>query len=38
MRWDTGDFDKNTLPEKVFFYKNIIELKKNWDNEIDWII
>ena len=38
MIWDPGDFDKNTLPEKVFFYKNIIELKKNWDNEIDWII
>ncbi len=38
MIWDPGDFDKNTLPEKVFFYKNIIELKNNWDNEIDWII
>jgi alpha-acetolactate decarboxylase len=33
-RWDSGDFRKGILPEKVFFYDGAItDLKANWDYE-----
>ncbi|OFY64044.1 MAG: hypothetical protein A3H98_04050 [Bacteroidetes bacterium RIFCSPLOWO2_02_FULL_36_8] len=32
-RWDRGDIFKNILPEKIFYYKNIMPLKANWEIE-----
>ncbi|MCK5823513.1 MAG: Ig-like domain-containing protein [Bacteroidales bacterium] len=34
--WDTGNLLKNIQPEKIYYYKEIIEIKSNWDNEITW--
>ena len=30
-QWDTGSFLKNLQPEKVYYIKNIIEAKANWE-------
>ena len=38
QKWDTGNLLKNVQAEKVFYYKDIIEIKSNWDNEIIWNI
>ncbi len=35
-QWDTGDFDENRQPERVIYYKDIIEVRSNWDTEIEW--
>lgn len=37
-KWDTGNFKDVILPEKVYFYKEEIEIKAGWSNEIDWEI
>ncbi len=37
-KWDTGNFIKKIQPEKVYYYKDLIEIKSNWDNEIIWDI
>lgn len=34
-RWDTGDYDKQTLPERVYI-KEMPPLKANWEQEIDF--
>lgn len=35
-KWDTGNYLKRKQPEKVFFYAGEINVKANWDTEIDW--
>ncbi|MCO6499980.1 MAG: Ig-like domain-containing protein [Vicingus serpentipes] len=37
-KWDTGDYFKNQQPEKVILYKKEINIRANWDNEINWKI
>jgi len=37
-KWDSGNFKKKLLPERVYFYKETIETKSGWTNEIDWIL
>jgi len=32
-RWDQGNFQEKILPEKIFFIKNEIPLKQNWEQE-----
>ncbi len=32
-KWERGDFKNRIPPEKVFFFKEIIEVKPNWDYE-----
>jgi uncharacterized protein (DUF2141 family) len=32
-KWEKGDFKNRIPPEKVFFFKEIIEVKPNWDYE-----
>jgi len=32
-RWEKGDFKNRIPPEKIFFFKEIIEVKPNWDYE-----
>jgi hypothetical protein len=35
-KWDTGNYLGRLQPEKVVFYPGIIELRSNWDVEINW--
>jgi hypothetical protein len=35
-KWDTGDYKENLQPEKVIYYKELIEIRSNWDTQIDW--
>ncbi len=34
--WDTGNYDDKLQPEKVYYYKEVIEIRANWDMEIEW--
>jgi len=36
--WDTGNYLKKRQPEQVFYYKLPIELRSNWDLEVNWEI
>lgn len=36
MRWSPGDFDRGVQPDRAYYYKETVELKANWDQEIDW--
>lgn len=36
--WDTGDFIKKIQPEEVLLYPEDIQVRSNWEYEIDWII
>lgn len=35
-KWDTGNYLNKKQPEKVFFYSGEINVKENWDTEIEW--
>jgi hypothetical protein len=37
-KWDTGDYLKKIQPEKVLFYPKEINIRSNWDLELDWDI
>jgi hypothetical protein len=30
-KWDSGDFEKNIIPEKIQFINNIIQVKANFE-------
>lgn len=34
-KWSPGDFGKKTLPEPVYFHKDIFEIKANWDIDLE---
>ena len=34
--WDTGNYEEKIQPEDVFYYKNMIEFKANFDVLQDW--
>jgi hypothetical protein len=34
--WDTGNYLLNQQPEKVLFYKENVNVRSNWDVEINW--
>jgi hypothetical protein len=34
--WDTGNYQFGTQPEERLFYPEEIEVRSNWDLEIDW--
>lgn len=36
--WDTGNYIKSLQPEKVILYKKDIDLKANWEQEIEWVL
>lgn len=36
QKYDPGDFLSGVLPDVSYYYKDQIELKANWDQEIDW--
>ena len=37
-KWTTGNYFENILPEKVYYYPEIINLRANWELEVDWEI
>tara|TARA_Y100000589_G_scaffold156624_1_gene149168 strand:- start:3529 stop:4194 length:666 start_codon:yes stop_codon:yes gene_type:complete len=37
-KWTAGNYFKNVLPEKVYYYPEVINLRANWELEIDWEI
>ncbi len=37
-KWDTGDYQKKQLPERVFYMNEALNIRANWDVEQRWII
>jgi uncharacterized protein (DUF2141 family) len=37
-KWDTGNFAEKIQPEEVLFYTPDIQVRSNWEYEIEWII
>lgn len=35
-KWDSGDYLKKQQPEKVIYYKELINVRSNWDLDLDW--
>ena len=36
--WTTGDYEEKRQPEKVIYYPEPIEIRANWDMELEWLI
>ena len=36
--WSAGNYLKDVQPEKVFYYTEEINLRENWELEIDWAL
>jgi len=34
--WDTGNYKSKLQPEKVIYYEELIEVRSNWEEEIEW--
>lgn len=37
-KWSTGDYSTNQQPEKVVYYPDVIDVRANWDMELEWLI
>lgn len=37
-KWDTGNFAEKKQPEEALFYTEEIQIRSNWDYELEWII
>ena len=37
-KWTTGKYIPRTLPERVIFYSEKLEMKEGWDKDITWTI
>lgn len=35
-KWTTGEFFSGKQPEKIILYKDLIEIRANWDLELEW--
>ena len=35
-KWDTGNYIKKIQPEKTYMYNEVIKVRSNWDQEIEW--
>lgn len=35
-RWDTGDYLGKQQPERIEFFNSSINIRANWDNDVDW--
>lgn len=33
--WSPGNFSKKILPERVYYYKDVLELRANWDIDLE---
>lgn len=38
MRWDTGNYLKKKQPEKIIYFKEPVNVRANWDLEVEWIL
>jgi len=36
--WDTGHFMKRRQPEPVFVKPQTIQIRQNWDSEVNWVV
>ncbi|HDQ16070.1 MAG TPA: hypothetical protein ENN45_03330 [Bacteroidetes bacterium] len=36
-RWDAGNYAKKRLAERVYIYSDKIDVKANWEHEVNWI-
>lgn len=36
QKWDTGNYDADIEPEKVYYYPEVIECKEKWDMTLTW--
>lgn len=36
-KWDPGDFSRGIQPERVIHYKEPVNIRSNWDMELDWV-
>ena len=34
--WDTGNYKNKTQPEKVIYYQETVDVRSNWDVELEW--
>ncbi len=37
-KWDTGNYFHKTQPEKVIYYSGAINIRSNWDLDLEWKI
>ena len=37
-KWDTGNYQEQLQPEKVYYFNKKIKFRKNWDVEEEWDI
>jgi hypothetical protein len=37
-KWDTGNYLKKIQPERVYYYSKIINVRSNWEIELNWDI
>ncbi|MGZ4048515.1 MAG: Ig-like domain-containing protein [Bacteroidia bacterium] len=37
-KWDTGNYLQHTQPEKVIYNSELINIRSNWDAELNWAI
>jgi len=35
-KWDTGNYIKKVQPEKIIYNSELINIRSNWDAELDW--
>ncbi len=35
-KWDTGNYIQKTQPEKVIYYNGAINIRSNWDLDLEW--
>ena len=36
--WDTGNYLQHLQPETQLYYSEVIEVRSNWDQELEWVI
>lgn len=36
--WDSGNLKEKTEPEEVCYYLNVLKIRPNWDNNIEWTL
>ena len=37
-KWDTGSYQDKYQPEKVAYWKEVVKVRSNWDNQLPWIL
>lgn len=37
-KWSSGNYYKGKQPEKVYWYKDEVQIRANWEMEVDWVL